>query len=81
MERLFFSAPPHDERTCTACHRKKSASPGTPSWLRAAAEKEKRATLPARIESIADDGDKPPPQTVLTKVVRELEDDFTHYKS
>jgi hypothetical protein len=24
---------------------------------------------------------RPPPQTVLVKVVRELEDDFAHYKA
>ena len=28
----------------------------------------------------APDGDRVPPQTVLARVLRELEDDFTHYK-
>jgi hypothetical protein len=32
-------------------------------------------------EEVEVDVRKPPPQTVLVKVVRELEDDFTHFKA
>ena len=32
-------------------------------------------------EEVEVDVRRPPPQTVLVKVVRELEDDFSHYKA
>jgi len=90
MERLFFSAPPHDERTCTACHRKKHPSPGTPTWLRTMQKdkvaRERNVPVAEReheveVDQNVEERDRPPPQTVLTKVLRELEDDFAHYKS
>jgi hypothetical protein len=87
MERLFFSAAPHDEQTCTTCHRKKSPGPGTPTWLRAMGKEKSRGRVHPRFHYRESEDnqdaemDKPPPQTVLTKVLRELEDDFSHYKS
>ncbi|THH14555.1 hypothetical protein EW146_g5788 [Bondarzewia mesenterica] len=118
LERLFFSAPEHNEKTCRVCRRRRrpespSGTYGTqrPLWYHAS----KGRDLRARVEDAGDDdegfaegseenaglakGKMPegvardlnflkqdaaegrlPPQTVLMRVLRELEDDFTHYK-
>ena len=94
LERLFFSAPDHDSDTCRVCHRRQrpvSEEDGieAPSWLpprkRAKVRVDEQASNP-RGNEIEDDQKNPfardrlPPQTVLVRVLRELEDDFTHYK-
>lgn len=86
-ERLFFSAPPHNERTCSACNKKKDVVVGTPDWLRRfksgrkTREEESDPVNGLAPEVQHGEADQLPPQTVLTKVLRELDDDFTHYKS
>jgi hypothetical protein len=110
LERLFFSAPEHNAKTCTVCHRR-SRRPASPSWI----PKRKDRDMRARVEDADEDEEfvdaldvqskgkgkqrehvtflqDPtrwrrnggheglPPQTVLARVLRELEDDFTHYK-
>ncbi|KAL5501627.1 hypothetical protein ACEPAH_8887 [Sanghuangporus vaninii] len=101
LERLFFSAPAHNEKTCRVCHR--HLRPGTiedefdfPSWL----PPRKRVKIDQgddRVRHVMYDDksedeyqtqknrapfseDRLPPQTVLARVLRELEDDFTHFK-
>ncbi|PFH53357.1 hypothetical protein AMATHDRAFT_1416 [Amanita thiersii Skay4041] len=150
LEKLFFSAPEHDARTCTACVRRRCSRPANAHVLRGASNAEdelERCTgsggeddslgqwLPSRYERFlrkgkqrerqrASSGDDDegfaegspedehtqtnrgkkgkeraidfeevremarqssrmglPPQTIVTRVIRELEDDFTHYKS
>ena len=102
LEKLFFSAPEHNERTCRICHRRRR--PGASddeldntSWL--PPRKRFRAERRSSHENYRDDEtvhsdddirtkpgkapfseDRLPPQTVLVRVLRELEDDFTHYK-
>ncbi|KAI5118867.1 hypothetical protein M0805_005310 [Coniferiporia weirii] len=109
LERLFFSAPEHNAKTCRVCHRRRRPGESDdeldfPSWL----PPRKRARFGMKEEQsrhgdvgVGDTGDddrsfghgslnpatKPPfsedrlpPQTVLVRVLRELEDDFTHYK-
>ncbi|KAJ7696012.1 hypothetical protein B0H17DRAFT_1270306 [Mycena rosella] len=120
LERLFFSAPEHNARTCTVCCRRRgpeAPAPGT-SWLPSRMERDFRARMQeARAEEASSDEDEGfvegeedmearnqkragkqrepddgnyeavarkaglPPQTVVARVIRELEDDFTHYKS
>ena len=105
LERLFFSAPEHNVKTCNVCHRR-TKRPQSPSWIprqRAVVEDPEND----EDEGFAEDPDAPraprdkgkrrehvifsqdprqwkreglPPQTVLARVLRELEDDFTHYK-
>jgi cell division septation protein DedD len=109
LERMFFSAPEHNTRTCTVCHRRRhrEAAP-RPLWY--PASKGRNVTVAGANDedegfeegSVAEtgEGDNPiqgtavnlgflskdarnedlPPQTVLVRVLRELEDDFTHYK-
>ncbi|KAJ7644256.1 hypothetical protein FB45DRAFT_1053047 [Roridomyces roridus] len=119
LERLFFSAPPHNARTCTVCCRRRGHGPEPESWvgrdLRAGrkedddegfadgepdeveAEREReraRKRLRTILGKSDDDRQREdrdyeaaarkaglPPQTIVTRVIRELEDDFTHYKS
>ncbi|KAF8630896.1 hypothetical protein AX17_005254 [Amanita inopinata Kibby_2008] len=159
LEKLFFSAPEHDARTCAACNRHRRAHPanahglkgeqGLKEYQRCTGTDDEREVmidqwLPSRhdrfvqmrrgkereqhhaggsgarrVETDEDDegfaegsledsrgkiagGDRDkgkqravgfeqvhdmarssglPPQTVVTRVIRELEDDFTHYKS
>ncbi|KAF8904145.1 hypothetical protein CPB84DRAFT_1773556 [Gymnopilus junonius] len=121
LERLFFSAPEHNAKTCTVCYRRRyRADPASPSWSHP-----KRAGINVRQQVDnqevpenedegyeGSDGPEParsankgkqreqvafsedpahwrqagrtqglPPQTVVARVIRELEDDFTHYKS
>ena len=90
LERLFSSVPEHDEQTCHACHGK--AQNGRARWerdldwlLRRAAGR-RACTPPSQDNVRASAGgyvhrEGLPPQTVLTRVLRELEDDFAHYKS
>lgn len=107
LERLFFSAPEHNAKTCAVCRRRRR--PDSPSWI----PRHKARDLRPRVDD-ADEGfvegpdaqpnvkkkrrehvtfsqdatqwrqygerEGLPPQTVLARVLRELEDDFTHYK-
>jgi hypothetical protein len=114
LERLFFSAPEHNAKTCTVCYRRRHRT-GSPPWSYP------KKSIPARNAAEEDEGfgegsdeavdmDRPvrdnkgkqrdhvifskdpghwrqagrkeglPPQTVVARVIRELEDDFTHYK-
>ncbi|KAI0304538.1 hypothetical protein B0F90DRAFT_1706727 [Multifurca ochricompacta] len=107
LERMFFSAPEHNAKTCTVCHRRRHHAP-RPLWY--PATKGRNVTVGEVSDedegfeegSVAEnrDGGKAsegaavtldflnedarsasiPPQTVLVRVLRELEDDFTHYK-
>lgn len=105
LERMFFSAPEHNAKTCTVCHRRRHhETVQRPLWY--PASKGRKVTVADAGEedegfeegSIADGergqgatinldfldkgprSDELPPQTVLVRVLRELEDDFTHYK-
>ena len=109
LERMFFSAPEHNSKTCTVCNRRRyrEAAP-RPLWY--PASKGHNVTVADVNDedegfgegSVIEDGedrktfrgcavnldflngdaqnDHLPPQTVLVRVLRELEDDFTHYK-
>ncbi|KAG8736444.1 hypothetical protein FRC10_009315 [Ceratobasidium sp. 414] len=100
LERLFFSVPEHDERTCTACCGRRRVrivrnDKHEPERVRERERANWRLGGEAGATRRPDDdegyveGDeevevdmrRPPPQTVLVKVVRELEDDFAHYKA
>jgi hypothetical protein len=104
LERLFRSAPEHDEKTCGVCHRRKRASSAElrimdefktlPKHSENRTAKTKAGNMEAtqHHEDRFRSGDEQyiaeiavrrglPPQTVLARVIRELEDDFTHYKS
>ncbi|KAK7048224.1 AAA family ATPase [Favolaschia claudopus] len=123
LERLFFSAPEHNARTCTVCCRRRGpAQPRDPAaWVPSRMEKDFRARMQEAADSEEEDegfaeGDEDviarnrkregkkrepadrergreinyeavarkaglPPQTIVAHVIRELEDDFTHYKS
>jgi hypothetical protein len=124
LERLFFSAPEHNAKTCTVCHRHRPSRPSTVQgpaafWF----TRHKRDDSEPAVEKASFDDDDEgfvegsnaaehippnakskgkqrgqtgyandhpwkrrvekgtlPPQTVLARVLRELEDDFTHYK-
>lgn len=117
LERLFFSAPEHNARTCNVCCRRRRASAGVEeevSWLpsrfkewRKEKEEEKFESEEDEDEGFVDEDDRQPPvanddgrkaeedqniwrlrgrkeglppQTVVARVIRELEDDFMHYK-
>ncbi|KAJ8518105.1 hypothetical protein ONZ45_g4789 [Pleurotus djamor] len=113
LERLFFSAPEHNPKTCTMCTRQarnrhnnlyvpdeppsSSLGPIHPRY------REQRRVIehdPDEDEGFAEEDEddlrqrlgkgqdhrqggkrRLPPQTTLSQVIRELEDDFTHYKS
>ncbi|KZW01501.1 hypothetical protein EXIGLDRAFT_829977 [Exidia glandulosa HHB12029] len=89
LQRMFTAAPEHDERTCHVCHRRRrapagqgrfhSAPPDVPAeWRPPQAEADDEGFAEEHVEQ--PQGDRLPPQTVLARVLRELEDDFTHYK-
>jgi hypothetical protein len=122
LERLFFSAPEHNAKTCTVCYRRRDRDrPSSPSWVkhrqhqRPQAEEEEEDEEDEGFAEGSDDVPGPaeskgkqrdvgqgqghvtfsenpaywrqagqkeglPPQTVVMRVIRELEDDFTHYK-
>jgi hypothetical protein len=104
LERMFFSAPEHNAKTCTVCHRRRHhvAAP-RPLWYPAskgrdvtvadageedegfeegsiAGERGQGAAINLDFLDKGPRSDNLPPQTVLVRVLRELEDDFTHYK-
>ncbi|KAF8755017.1 Centrosome microtubule-binding domain of Cep57 [Rhizoctonia solani] len=102
LERLFFSAPEHNEQTCTrCCQRRKARNVRDDRHEPERARERERAhwRLGGRVGAREDEDEgyarsegeedlpveidpaRPPPQTVLVKVVRELEDDFAHYKA
>jgi hypothetical protein len=109
LERMFFSAPEHNSKTCTVCNRRRyREAPPRPLWY--PASKGHNVTVADANDedegfgegSVIEDGEERkasqgaavnldflngntrdghlPPQTVLVRVLRELEDDFTHYK-
>jgi len=116
LERLFFSAPEHNAKTCTVCHRRRHRPHESSFWSKLAAPAATCAQ--PDIEQGNDGGYESPdeqrpsaettrkgkgreyarfaqdptswrrvatnqglaPQTVVARVIRELEDDFTHYK-
>jgi len=123
LERLFFSAPEHNAKTCTVCYRRRHRDrPSSPSWVKhrqhqhhQAEEEEEEEEEDEGFAEGSDDVPAPtefkgkqrdiepgqghgtfsenpaywrqagqkeghPPQTVVMRVIRELEDDFTHYK-
>lgn len=81
-EKLFFAPSQHDERTCRKCRgRRKGKGKATEEeyeeedtvvWLQ---------TFLARKRERALGAGSLPPQTMLAHLARELEDEFTHYKS
>ncbi|TFK23421.1 hypothetical protein FA15DRAFT_620875 [Coprinopsis marcescibilis] len=127
LERLFFSAPEHNPKTCTVCYRRRHREDPRRSfgWSAGAAHGPKRRETDSdEDEGFAEGPDGhdgmfaggarrggceggskgkareqgqvstdpnayrnaagktgAPPQTVVMRVVRDLEDDFTHYKS
>ncbi|KDQ09859.1 hypothetical protein BOTBODRAFT_58395 [Botryobasidium botryosum FD-172 SS1] len=106
LERLFFSAPAHDERTCGMCRRRgheqhsgahsnqtqrrdrdRGHRASEPEWAPPPPRgvRQMRRTASGRYaeehEEVEEEEERLPPQTVLARVVRELEDDFAHYKS
>ncbi|PPQ93085.1 hypothetical protein CVT25_003117 [Psilocybe cyanescens] len=128
LERLFFSAPEHNAKTCTVCYRRRhransvGGTGASPSWSHPRRAGQAQAHAREREEedegyegSEGAEGERPhaavggaskgkqreyvafsedirhwqkagqahgvPPQTVVARVIRELEDDFTHYKS
>lgn len=94
LEKLFFSAPDHNADTCTVCNRRARAAAVRQQRKAATWSAGRRPHFEAEDEGFAEGAeemrakkgkerageDRLPPQTVLTKVLRELEDDFTHYK-
>ncbi|KAI9465634.1 hypothetical protein BJY52DRAFT_1245223 [Lactarius psammicola] len=96
LERMFFSAPEHNAKTCTAAQRPLwyPASKGRKVTVADAGEEDEGfeegsiadgeraqgATMNLDFLDKAPRSDNLPPQTVLVRVLRELEDDFTHYK-
>lgn len=95
LEHLFFSLPDHNETTCRTCRQGNGHPPprgtaasstrrvdprntedGQRKMLDAAA-----ATLSGAGRRGHADEDALPPQAVLARLLRELEDDFTHHKS
>ena len=125
LERLFFSAPEHNAKTCTVCYRRRHRTGRSSPWsVSSYPRKDDRNTRNAAEEDdededegfgegsdeVAADMDRMrdsnkgkqrdyvtfskdpgrwrqagrreglPPQTVVARVIRELEDDFTHYK-
>ena len=104
LERLFFSAPDHNAKSCNVCNRRKRnhedrVNGKRSSWLMSRFATDMKSRMPGCGLDGDDEGfaegieeeimarerkwqerDRDPPQTVLMRVVRELEDDFTHYK-
>lgn len=104
LERLFFSAPDHNAKSCSVCNRRKRSHEDRvngkrPSWLLSRFATDMRSRMPHVGVDGDDEGfvegleeeimarerrlqerDRDPPHIVLMRVVRELEDDFTHYK-
>lgn len=108
LERMFFSAPEHNSKTCTVCNRRRSRETvSRPLWYPASkghnvtvadandedegfgegsviggGEGRKTRGAAVNLDFLNGDAknDRLPPQTVLVRVLRELEDDFTHYK-
>ena len=110
LEKLFFSGPEHNTKTCTACHRRRRRpkSPcipgrnerdmrvrvedadeedgklvdGSHQQPKGKGKQREHVTFSRDPTGWRQDGERDslPPQTVLARVLRELEDDFTHYK-
>jgi len=114
LERLFFSAPEHNPKTCTVCYRRRGSHSSRPRSshrphedddegfdensddedLRRPRSRDSRDArkvldklladlkVPCSTEDIRKVALRAglPPQTVAMRVIRELEDDFAHYK-
>ena len=109
LERMFFSAPEHNTKTCTVCNRRRYREVAPRALWYPASKGHNVTVADANDEdegfeegSVVEDGEGRrapqgaavnldflngdtrnghlPPQTVLVRVLRELEDDFTHYK-
>jgi hypothetical protein len=118
LERLFFSVPEHNAKTCAVCYRRRDRPHNEPSfsWTKpggcsqplgeknfgqaglkdvpvpgntantwGGGKKGKQRDRDASSESLGHrhnvgKNQGLPPQTVVARVIRELEDDFTHYK-
>lgn len=112
LERLFFSAPEHNAKTCTVCYRRRQRPHVSPFQLKCQVSSATRAQREEQEESRDDCEQRAsaetthkgkgrehvsfmqdpahwhrvgtkqglPPQTVVARVIREIEDDFTHYK-
>ena len=92
VEGLFLAAPQHDMHTCSLCHKRRRPHSALSSIPNINSEHfgQERKRVSATKEPLRQDGDaqhgseetdRLPPQTVLARVLRELEDDFTHYKA
>lgn len=86
-ERLFFSVADHNARTCPTCNRQfHLKTSGVLGDMQADRERDARPRTSQQEPSRGETGSSPtvnrdrPPQTILAKVIRELEDDFAHYK-
>ncbi|KAG8907716.1 hypothetical protein FRB99_002512 [Tulasnella sp. 403] len=89
VRKLFLAPDRHDHDSCDRCrHRKRrdeAELAGAQEWV-ATFLRRRTAKEYARKEEGCDgveddDSDPAPPQTVLARVVREMEDDFLHHKS
>lgn len=84
VQRLFFAAE-HDARTCSMCQRRKT-SPLSPAWLPSRLGRRTPTTAISDDEGFVDGPDAGPgrhtrqPQTVLAKVVVDMEAEFAHFK-
>ncbi|KAG8795004.1 hypothetical protein FRC12_019087 [Ceratobasidium sp. 428] len=100
LEKLFFSVPEHNERTCTTCYgrrrvrivrddkhepervrEREHAGWGVGGEAGAARRTDDDEGYLEGGGEVEVDIRRPPPQTVLVKVVRELEGDFARYKA
>jgi hypothetical protein len=121
LERLFFSVPEHNAKTCGVCYRKRDRRyiGASSSWTKPASRSQHKEALrekhgghdegsvdevrgntapswgrrkgklrdqdafledPEHLRNNVGKNQGLPPQTVVTRVIRELEGDFTHYK-
>ncbi|KAJ2914734.1 hypothetical protein MD484_g5681, partial [Candolleomyces efflorescens] len=108
LERLFFSAPEHNPKTCTVCYRRRRTESGDeeaeeddehehghghghrhrrgagrPDMMEGMVSRNELGEVPSDASYFRRVGNQAglPPQTMAMRVIRELEDDFTHYKS
>jgi len=98
LERLFFSVPEHNAKTCGVCYRRRGRRPSLSSfvgqpryeegrgdygdeqgWKRKGKHREEEGKNHQQQQQ-QQGSSSLPPQTIVARVIRELEDDFTHYK-
>lgn len=85
LEKLFHSAPEHNAGTCVTCHRRKRRSLEADvdlQWLNGHPRRrsDNKATRGQDDQDIAL-AEHMSSSTTLVKVLREIEEDFSHYKS